>query len=553
MEKIWLKSYPPQIPAEINVDIYQSIVDMFEKSCERYQNAIAFSNLGSKMPYAELEKQSQIFAAFLQQRLGLKKGDRVAIMLPNILQYPVAMFGILRAGLIVVNVNPLYTATELAHQLQDCGAETIIVLANFANVLETALPQTNIKHVIVTEIGDLLGAIKGSLVNLVVKHIKKMVPAWHIPNAITFHQAMQQGQQVNFVKVDVRGDDIAYLQYTGGTTGTAKGAMLTHRNMVANVEQCLTWVAGGIELKEDTVIIALPLYHIFSLTICCLAFINVGGHGVLITNPRDIKGFIKELSKVPFNIFVGVNTLFNALMHNSEFAKLNFSHLKLNIAGGMAMQTAVAEKWEQMTGKPITEGYGLTEASPVVTINLVNVKKFSSSIGLPIPSTDVKICNENGEEVPMGDVGELFVKGPQVMLGYWQKEAETKNVLSADGWLETGDIVRMDDQGFIYIVDRKKDMIIVSGFNVYPNEVEDVIASHPGVLEVGVIGMPSEQTGEVVKAFIVKKDPNLTEQEILDYAHQKLTRYKVPKIVEFRSELPKSNVGKILRRKLREL
>lgn len=553
MEKIWLKSYPANVPAEINPQQVVSLVDLLEKNCQCYANNFAFSNLGTSLSYKDLETQSRHFAAYLQEVLQLKKGARVAIMLPNILQYPIVMFGILRAGLIVVNINPLYTAPELAHQLKDSGAETIVVLANFANVLEKAFPVTQVKHVIITEIGDLMGPIKSQLVNFVVKYVKKMVPTWNIPDAVTFKKVMVQGAQKTFNKVAVNAADIAYLQYTGGTTGVAKGAMLTHGNMVANILQTLTYVSAAVRQGQETVIVALPLYHIFSLTICCLAFLASGGHGILITNPRDIPNFVKELRKIPFSVLVGVNTLFNALLNNAEFRKLDFSTLHLNVAGGMAMQRAVADRWQQLTGKFILEGYGLTEASPVVSVNPTDITSFTGSIGLPLPSTDVKICDEDDNELPLGEVGELWVKGPQVMKGYWHKEEETKNVLTPDGWLKTGDIVRMDEKGFIYIVDRKKDMIIVSGFNVYPNEVEEVIASHPGVLEVGVIGVPSLQTGEAVKAFVVKKDPNLTEKEILDFVHQRLTRYKVPKIIEFKSELPKSNVGKILRRKLRDL
>lgn len=551
MEKIWLKNYPPHIPAEIDPTVYRSLADMITACCERYKGLIAFSNLGTRITYTELLTQSHQFGSYLQQ-LGLKKGARVAIMLPNLLQYPIAMFGVLLAGYTVVNTNPLYTAPELTHQLRDSGAEAIVVLANFANVLEKILPDVPVKHVIVTEVGDLLGSFKGTLVNFVVKYMKQMVPAWHIPGAISFKQALNQGKNQPFNPVDIAPEDIAFLQYTGGTTGIAKGAMLTNRNMVANIFQSFTWVLSVVRDSEETIIIALPLYHIFSLTVCCLAFVNLGGHGVLITNPRDIPHFIKELSKIPFSVFIGVNTLFNALANHPNFAQLNFSNLRLSVSGGMATQHAVADKWQRITGNFILEGYGLTEASPVVTINPTTTKKFTGSIGLPISSTDVKICDEAGKELPLGEIGELYTKGPQVMLGYWQKPEETKQVLSDDGWLRTGDIARIDAEGLVYLVDRKKDMIIVSGFNVYPNEVEEVIAAHPGVLEVGVIGIPSEQTGETVKALIVKKDPGLTAQSVLDFCHERLTRYKVPKIIEFRDELPKSNVGKILRRKLRE-
>lgn len=553
MQKVWLKSYPKGMPAEIDASSYSSLVDMFEKNCKRYNDKVAFSNLGRAVSYTELEQKSRDFAVFLQQVLRLKKGTRVAIMLPNVLQYPVVMFGILRAGMIVVNVNPLYTAPELAHQLKDAGAEAIIALANFASVLENALPETDIQHVVVTEIGDLIGPVKSILINWVVRHVKKMVPKWKIPGAISFKSALAQAAKLTFHPVELTFEDIAFLQYTGGTTGVAKGAILTHGNMVANVLQCYIWMQSAVHDGKEIVVTALPMYHIFSLTICCLAFLQFGARGLLITNPRDITHFVKELKRTPFSVFIGVNTLFNALLHRPEFLKLNFQNLRLSVSGGMATQRPVADKWHQVTGSFILEGYGLTEASPVLTINPPGIIDFTGSIGLPLPSTDIKICDEDGNEVGIGETGELWAKGPQIMRGYWEKPEETKNVLTEDGWLKTGDIVRIDERGFVFIVDRKKDMVIVSGFNVYPNEVEEVLASHPGILEVGVIGVPSEQTGETVKAFIVKKDPHLTEQEVLDFAHQRLTRYKVPKIIEFKTELPKSNVGKILRRKLREL
>lgn len=553
MEKIWLKSYPQNTPAEINPDQYSSLAMVFERNCQKFANNVAFSNLGKTMTYAELEQKTKALAAYFQKELGLKKGDRVAIMMPNLLQYPIVLFAVLRAGLIVVNTNPLYTAVELAHQLKDSGAVAIVVIANFASVLEKALPDTQIKHVIVTEVGDAVGGLKSVLINWVVKYKKKMVPAWHIKGAIKFNDAIKKGQNLTFTPVDISGDDIAFLQYTGGTTGISKGAILTNRNMIANLLQCLTWIGNHVKENEETVIVALPLYHIFSLTICCLAFMQIGGHGILITNPRDIPGFIKELKKTPFTVFVGVNTLFNALINRPEFAQLDFSKLHISVSGGMAMQRAVAEKWHKITGNYILEGYGLTEASPVVTVNPTYITSFTGSIGLPIPSTDIKVCDEEGNEVAIGESGELYVKGPQVMRGYWNRDAETSSIVTPEGWLRTGDVVRVDEKGFVYMVDRKKDMIIVSGFNVYPTEIEDVIAAHPKVLEVGVIGVPSEVTGETVKAFIVKKDHSLTEQEILDFCHERLTRYKVPKIISFRNELPKTNVGKILRRKLRDL
>lgn len=553
MEKIWLRTYPKDVPADINPNLYSSLVALFEHNCQRFSNKPAFSNLGTQLTYAEVAEKSHHFAAFLQQELKLEKGARVAIMMPNLLQYPVTLFGILCAGMTVVNVNPLYTAPELAHQLRDSGAETIIVLANFASVLEKALPQTAVKHVIVTEVGDLFGGVKGALVNFVVKHIKKMVPDWQIPGVIKFNNVLKQGAQKCFQRIELNGDDIAFLQYTGGTTGVAKGAMLSHRNMVANVLQVLTWFGDRLKPGEEIVIAALPLYHIFALTICSLAFLGVGAHAVLITNPRDIPQFIKILRKLRFTAFIGVNTLYNALLNRPEFTRLDFKALHLSVAGGMAMQRPIAEKWQQLTNSFILEGYGLTEASPVVSVNPADITGFTGSIGLPVASTDVKICDEEGKEVALGESGELYVKGPQVMPGYWQKPEETKKAFTEDGWLKTGDVVRMDEKGFIYMVDRKKDMVIVSGFNVYPSEVEEVIASHPGVLEVGVIGVASEKSGEVVKAFVVKKDPNLTEKDILDFCAEHLTRYKIPKVIQFRDELPKSNVGKILRRKLRDL
>lgn len=553
VNKIWLSQYPQNIPAEINTTAYRSLVEMFEGDCQKYADLPAFTNLGVTITYKELEQQSRYFAAYLQNTLRLQKGERVAIMMPNLLQYPIAMFGILRAGLIVVNVNPLYTATELAHQLKDSDSQTIVVLANFAHVLQEALPQTNIKNVIITEAGDLLGGLKGKIVNFVVKRVKKMVPAWHIANTIPFKEVLKKGKPELYHAVDLEGKDIAFLQYTGGTTGVAKGAILTHSNMVCNVLQTLTFVSHAVSEKKEFVIVALPLYHIFSLTICCLSFLHLGGHGLLITNPRDFHNFIKELKKVPFTVFVGVNTLFNALLHQPEFSKLNFCHLRLSVSGGMPLQKVIAERWNQMTGNYILEGYGLTESSPVVTVNPTNITRFTGSIGIPLPSTDIKVCNEEGEELPLGEIGELYVKGPQVMEGYWQKPEETVKVIDKEGWLRTGDIVKVDEQGFVYIVDRKKDMVIVSGFNVYPTEIEEVIASHPKVLEVGVIGVPDERSGEKVKAFIVKKDESLTEEEIISFCQEKLTRYKIPKVVEFRKDLPKTNVGKILRRKLRDL
>ncbi|HKT31330.1 MAG TPA: long-chain-fatty-acid--CoA ligase [Gammaproteobacteria bacterium] len=552
MDKIWLKEYPQDVPAEINPDRYASLKAMFEESCRQYAALPAYSNLGTALSYAELEKLSRQFGAYLQQVVGLKKGDRVALMMPNLLQYPVALFGVLRSGMVAVNVNPLYTERELEHQLRDSGAQTIVILENFATTLQATLPQVPLKHVIVTAIGDLLPAPKRAIVNFVVRKVKKMVPAWRIDGTVPFRTVLAQGAQHSLEEVSVTGEDIAFLQYTGGTTGVAKGAVLTHRNMVANTLQLAAWVCGAFELGKEQIITALPLYHIFSLTVNALFMMHYGGENILITNPRDIPDFIKTLKKHPWSAITGVNTLFNALAHDPGFPALDFSRLKLALGGGMAVQRAVAAKWKQLTGVPLIEGYGLTEASPVVTANRLDLKEYSGSIGLPLPSTDLSIRDDADHEVKVGEVGELCFKGPQVMRGYWQRPDETAKVLSADGWLRTGDMGRIDARGYVYIVDRKKDMILVSGFNVYPNEVEDVIAMHPGVREVAAIGVPDEHSGEVVKLFVVKKDPNLTEQALKDWAHKELTGYKRPKYIEFRDELPKSNVGKILRRELRD-
>jgi long-chain acyl-CoA synthetase len=552
VEKIWLKSYPQDVPAEINPDSYASLIDIFLESTEKYAHQPALDNMGSQMTYAEWLEKSRIFAAYLQQECGFQKGDRIAIMMPNLLQYPVALFGTLIAGLTVVNVNPLYTVPELVHQLNDSGAVGVVALANFAHIVEKALPQTpSVKKVIVTELGDLFKPIKGWIINFVVKYIKKMVPAWNIPTAIPFKKIMCNAAGHIFKPMVLSGADVAFLQYTGGTTGVSKGAVLTHRNMIANLQQASAWIAPVLVPGKEVVITALPLYHIFSLTANCLTFMKVGALNVLITNPRDIPGFVKTLSKVPFSVMTGVNTLFNALLHSPDFAKLDFSHMKFALGGGMAVQKAVAERWLQVTGTPLLEAYGLTETSPAVTINPLNLANFNGSIGLPIPSTDIMICDDQENEVSIGSPGELYIKGPQVMREYWHNPEETKKVFSKDGWLKTGDVATVDEQGFVRIVDRKKDMIIVSGFNVYPNEIEDVVASNPGVLEVAVIGVPDAGTGEAVKCFIVKKDQNLTKEDIIAYCRKQLTGYKIPKLVEFRTELPKTNVGKILRRALR--
>lgn len=551
MEKIWLQHYPKDVPQTVDVDQFRSLVDLFNHSCETFADKPAVENFGTVLTYSELNQLTKKFAAYLQHDLKLQKGDRVAIMMPNLLQYYIVMLGILRAGLVVVNVNPLYTKRELEHQLNDSGTTTIVVLHNFASTLEQALPNTKIKNIILTELGDCFSPIKRRLANFVVKYVKRMVPKFHLPTAVHYHDVMQRAEKLTYTPVNIVPSDIAYLQYTGGTTGVAKGAMLTHRNMLANLEQCNAWIKHKIEIGSEVVVTPLPLYHIFSLTICCWSFMKIGGKAVLITNPRDIPAFVKELRKLHFTAFVGLNTLFNALLNHPDFAKIDFSNMHSTIAGGMALQKVIAEKWHEVTGNWITEGYGLTEASPVVTINLTTVNEFQSGIGMPIPSTDVSIRDANGKEVPLGQEGELFVRGPQVMYGYWKREKETAETF-VDGWLRTGDIVQMSEQGRLYLIDRKKDMIVVSGFNVYPNEVEDTLAAHPKILEVAVVGVNDEHSGETVKAYIVRKGKDLTKAEVIRFARENLTRYKVPKLIEFRDELPKSNVGKILRRELRD-
>ncbi len=551
MEKVWLKRYPADVPAEIDPDRYSSLIEMFENAALRYADQPAFINMGEVMTFRKLEERSRAFAAYLQQGLGLQKGDRVALMMPNLLQYPIALFGVLRAGMIVVNVNPLYTPRELEHQLSDSGAVAIVIVSNFAHTLEKVVFKTQVRHVILTRMGDQLSAAKGTLVNFVVKYIKRLVPKYYLPDAISFRTVLQKGRRMQYVKPDVINTDTAFLQYTGGTTGVAKGAILTHRNMQSNLEQAKAAYAPLLQPGRDLVVTALPLYHIFALTVNCLLFIELGGRSLLITNPRDIPGMVKELSRYPFTAITGVNTLFNALLNNEEFTHLDFSTLRLSVGGGMPVQKAVAEKWETLTGKHLLEGYGLTECSPLVTGNPYDLKHYSGSIGLPVPSTDVRLRDDDGNDVELGKPGELWVRGPQVMLGYWQRPDATDDVLK-DGWLATGDIATMDEDGFLRIVDRKKDMILVSGFNVYPNEIEEVVALHVKVLESAVIGVPNEVSGEAVKVFVVKKDASLTPEELLTHCRRYLTGYKVPKIVEFRDELPKSNVGKILRRELRD-
>ena len=552
MEKIWLQSYEAGVPAEIDISRYESIISVFEESVQKYGAQTAFENMGKGLSYAELAQQAQQFASFLQNTLKLPRGERVAVMLPNVLQYPIAIFGILQAGLVVVNTNPLYTPRELEHQLNDSGATTIIVLENFANTLELVLPKTQIKNVIVATIGDMFGALKGALMNFVIRKIKKMVPDYRIAGAIPFKQAMAQGAAQAFVPVALERGDTAFLQYTGGTTGVAKGAVLSHGNICANMMQGAEWIQNQLTPGKEVVTAALPLYHVFALTVNLMIFMQAGARILLITNPRDMKSFIGDLKKHKISVFIGVNTLFNAMVNRPDFAEVDFSGLKLTLGGGMATQKAVAEKWKNITGTPIVEAYGLTEASPGVCCNPLNIPAYTGSIGLPVPSTEVELRDAEGNLVAQGMPGEMWVKGPQVMQGYWQRPQDTAKTIDARGFLETGDIAVMDEKGWFKLVDRKKDLIVVSGFNVYPNEIEEVVAHHAKVLEVACIGVASEKTGEALKLFVVKKDASLTREELIAYCRQELTAYKVPKDIEFRDELPKSNVGKILRRELRE-
>ena len=552
VEKIWLQSYQEGVPAEVDLGEFQSLGEMFQNSVTLYRDRVVFINMGAEMTYGELDALSRDFAAYLQTSLKLQKGDRVAIMMPNVLQYPVCMLGALRAGCVVVNCNPLYTPRELEHQLKDSGAETIVVLENFAHTLAHVIAQTSIKNVVIARMGDLLGFAKGALVNFVVKHVKKMVPAWRIPGAVDFGRAISQGAASGFTPVSVTQDDLAYLQYTGGTTGLSKGAMLTHGNILANLSQAHAWIKAELKEGEELVVTALPLYHIFALTANCFLFMRIGARNLLITNPRDLKSFVSDLAKYPFTVILGVNSLFNLLLNNEAFKTLDFRTLKITLGGGMAVQSSIAEKWKRLTGVPLIEAYGLTETSPAAVINPLNNSEYTGAIGLPISSTDVAIRNDDGIDVPLGERGELCIRGPQVMKAYYHRPEETANVMMPDGFLRTGDIVVMDEKGYIKIVDRKKDMILVSGFNVYPNEVEEVVAMHPGVLEVASVGVATEGAGEVVKIFVVKKDESLTAEQLIAHCRANLTGYKVPRQVEFRKDLPKSNVGKILRRELRE-
>ena len=550
MEKIWLKHYDPKVPAEIDPDRYSSIVDIFEQSIEKYSSNVSYINMGKSITFAELDGLSRDFAAYLQNK-GLKKGDAVAIMMPNLIQYPVVLFGILRAGMTVVNVNPLYTPRELQHQLVDSNAKGIVIVENFACTLSEVIKNTAIETVLLTSIGDMLSPLKKVVTNLMIKHVKKMIPAYNLPNAISLLKALKQGHSLSYQRPELTGEDLAFLQYTGGTTGLSKGAMLTHRNIVANLEQTSNILESVIEPGKELVVTALPLYHIFALQGNCLTFVKFGCPNLLITNPRDMPGFVAEMAKYPFTVITGVNTLFNGLLNTPGFADLDFSQLKFALGGGAAVQRPVAERWQNATGHVLLEGYGLTECCPTVTVNPPQLKAYKGSIGMPVPSTDIKLVDDDGNEVPMGEAGEMLVKGPQVMKGYLNRPDATDEMI-VDGWLATGDIATCDEDGYFYIVDRKKDMILVSGFNVFPNEIEEIAAMHEDIVEAAAIGVPHEVSGEIVKLVVVRKNPDLSEKDIIEHCRKYLTGYKVPKKVEFTDELPKSNVGKILRRELRD-
>ncbi|MDK4684746.1 AMP-binding protein [Kingella negevensis] len=552
MEKIWLNSYEAGVEAEIDITRYSSVIDVMQQSVDKFGEQTAFHNMGKDVSYREVGKLATDFASYLQNVLKLPRGERVAVMMPNVLQYPIAVFGILKAGLVTVNTNPLYTPRELEHQLKDSGATTIVVLENFANTLELVLPKTDVKNVIVANIGEMFGAFKGTIMNFVLRKVKKAVPEYRIPNAVTFKQALAQGAAQAFMPVNLTRDDLAFLQYTGGTTGVAKGAMLTHGNICANMLQGKEWIKRKLVDGQEVVIAALPMYHIFALTVNLLVFFKAGAKSILITNPRDMDGFIKELQKFPVTVFIGVNTLYRGLLSKPELKQVDFSSWKLCIGGGMATLQSTAEQWKAVTGQLIVDAYGLTEASPGVCVNPLNITEYSGGIGLPLPSTDVQLRDGHCGFVATGEAGELWIRGPQVMRGYWHRPDETAKVIDQDGWLETGDIAVINEQGWLRIVDRKKDLIVVSGFNVYPNEIEDVVAHHPKVQEVACVGVQSEKTGEALKLFVVKKDNSLTADELIAFCRTQLTGYKVPRDIEFRDELPKSNVGKILRRELRE-
>ena len=550
MEKIWRNSYPEGVPHEIDIDHIPSLVVLFEDACAKFADQVAYISMGKEMTYRQLDEESKHFAGWLQS-LGLKKGERVALMMPNLLQYPVALFGTLRAGCVVVNCNPLYTPRELEHQLKDSGATTIVIVENFAHTLEQVIARTAIRHVVVTPMGELLG-LKGHLVNFVVRHVKKLVPAWKLPGSVSFNSALATGRRHGWQPVALDHDDIAFLQYTGGTTGVSKGAMLTHANIASNVTQAYNWIMPAVREGKEFIITALPLYHIFALTANCLTFLMIGSKNLLIANPRDIPGFVKEWAKYPVTVVTGVNTLFNALLNNPEFAKLDFSTMRVTLGGGMAVQGPVAERWLKTVGVPLLQAYGLTETSPAATINPLNMHEFNGAIGLPISSTEVSIRDDSGAEVPVNQVGEICIRGPQVMKGYWNRPDETANVFHPDGYLRTGDVGYIDQKGFVFLVDRKKDMILVSGFNVYPNEVEEAVVMHPGIIDVAAIGVPDEHSGEAVKIFVVRKDPRVTEKDLIEHCRTVLTGYKIPKHIEFRDDLPRTNVGKILRRALKE-
>ncbi len=550
--RYWRRDYPPGVPDDIDPDSVRSLKHMFEDACRNYAASPAVSNMGRTLSYREVNELSRRFAAWLQRQAGLRKGDRVALMMPNILQYPIAIIGTLRAGCTVVNVNPLYTARELEHQLNDSGATVIVIFENACATLEQVIARTPVRRVVVTGIGDMLGFPKGPITNFVIRHVKKMVPPWKLPGALPFNEIIKAGGSLKLDQVDVSGDDVAFLQYTGGTTGVSKGAVLTHRNLVANTLQVVAFMPELSEIRNAVVITALPIYHIFALTSNFLVFSRVGGQNVLITNPRDLAGFVAELRRVRFTFITGVNTLFNALLNTPGFDQLDFSSLKIALGGGMAVQAAVSERWRQVTGRHICQGWGLTESSPVGTANLPGTMEFTGSIGYPLPSTEISIRDDDGNVLPPGAVGEICLRGPQVMRGYWNRPEETAEVMLPGGWLRTGDIGRMDERGRTFLEDRKKDMILVSGFNVYPNEVEGVVAQMPGVLEVAAVAQPDEKSGEVVALFIVRKDPALTGEQVVAFCKRELTGYKVPRAIYFRDELPKTNVGKILRRTLRD-
>ncbi|MDQ7989402.1 MAG: AMP-binding protein [Candidatus Dactylopiibacterium sp.] len=552
MEKVWLKAYPKGVPAEIDLTAYASLADFFERGVARWGDRVAYINMGTSLSFRDVDRLSAQFASYLQNVLKLPRGSRVALMMPNVLQYPVCMFGALRAGYTVVNCNPLYTPRELEFQLKDSGAETIVVLENFAHTLQSVLARTEVRHVVVTSLGEMLGALKGSVVDLLVRRVKKLVPAWRIEGAKRLAGALAEGGRTPMQAVAITRDDLAFLQYTGGTTGVAKGAMLSHGNILANLLQAHAWIDSRLRWGGEFVVTALPLYHIFSLTINCFTFFMIGAQNLLITNPRDMKGFVKALRKYPWTVISGVNTLYNALMNQPDFATLDFSRVRLSLSGGMSLQKSVVERWKAMTGSVLIEAYGLTEASPGVCCNPIDQTEYTGSIGQPVPSTDISLRNEQGEEVPIGQPGELCMKGPQMMQGYWNAPADTAAVMTPDGYLRTGDVAIIDERGFLRIVDRKKDTILVSGFNVYPNEIEDIVSTHPGVAEVAAIGVPSDASGEAVKIFVVRKAAGLTEQDLIAHCKRYLTPYKVPRLIEFRDELPKTNVGKILRRALRD-